>query len=100
MKRSDQFGKVLVTLLCVALAFFMTVEVSHSHPAGTTENAPIHCQFCATAHVATASQPSWLTGYVLHLIGIVASGEPSVGTRPVVFTTFIRPPPAEAALFV
>jgi hypothetical protein len=78
----------------------MTVEAAHSHPAGIAGTTPIHCQFCATAHVAIASQPSWLTGYVLRLIGTVVIGEPSVGTRPVVFTAFIRPPPAESALFV
>jgi hypothetical protein len=90
----SQRGKVLVAILCVLLAVFMTVEISHSH--GTNMD-PMQCQFCATAHVALASQPSWLSSYVLHLIRIVAIGEPSLGSQPVVSTAFIRPPPVPAA---
>jgi hypothetical protein len=47
----------LVTLVCVFLVFFMTDEVAHSHSGGLLDNA-VHCQFCATAHVAVASQSS------------------------------------------
>ncbi len=60
--------------------------------------APAHCQLCATAHTAVASQPAWLTGFVLHLIGQISIGEPSPGSRVVVVTAFIRPPPVEAAV--
>ena len=95
---STKFARVLVTLLCVFLVFFMTAEVAHSHPGGALDNAPVHCQFCATAHVAVASQPSWLTGYVLHLIGEVTIGETSRGSRAVVQTVFIRPPPVDSSL--
>ncbi len=92
---SAKFARVLVTLLCVLLAVFMTVEIAHHHPAGVPDGAPTQCQFCATAHVAIASQPSWLTSYVLHLIGIVSIGETSRGSRTVVQTAFIRPPPVD-----
>jgi hypothetical protein len=98
MRRPDKFGKVVAVILVFILAFFMTVQVAHSHPAGSDIGATTHCQFCLTAHIAMASQPAWLTGYVLHLIGNVSIGEPSRGSRVVVFTSFIRPPPAVSAL--
>ena len=92
MTESSKFVRVMVTVLCVFLALFMTAEVAHVHADGTPD--AIHCQFCSTAHVAVTSQPSWLTGYVLHLIGIVSIGEPSPGSRVVIRTAFIRPPPS------
>lgn len=92
MTGSAKFARVLVTLLCVFLACLMTAEVAHTHPNGAPD--AIHCQFCATAHVAVNSPPSWLTGYVLRLIGAVTIGEPSRGSRIVVRTALIRPPPA------
>jgi hypothetical protein len=98
MTYSAKFARVLVTLLCVFLVFFMTAEMAHSHSGGLLDNAPVHCQLCATAHVAVASQTSWLTGYVLHLIGEVTIGQTSRGSRAVVQTAFIRPPPVDSSL--
>ncbi|MCU1312974.1 MAG: hypothetical protein JWM54_731 [Acidobacteriaceae bacterium] len=98
MTYSAKFARVLVTLLCVFLVFFMTAELAHSHAGSLLDNAPVHCQFCATAHVALATQPSWLTSYVLHLIGEVTIGETSRGSRAVVQTVFIRPPPVHSSL--
>jgi ammonia channel protein AmtB len=98
MMYPTKFARVLVTLLCVFLVFFMTAELAHSHAGSLRDNAPVHCQLCATAHVAVASQPSWLTGYVLHLIGEVTIGETSRGSRAVVQTAFIRPPPVNSSL--
>ena len=92
MRQPNQFGKVLIVLLGALLAVFMTFEVAHSHPAGDV-TASAHCQVCATAHAAVASQPAWLTSFVLHIIGKVVLGEPSRGSRAVVHTAFIRPPP-------
>jgi hypothetical protein len=98
MRRPGKFGKVVALILGLFLAFFMTVEVAHSHLPDSDIATTSHCQLCLTAHVAIASQPAWLTGYVLHLIGNVSIGEPSRGSQVVVFTAFIRPPPAVAAL--
>jgi hypothetical protein len=86
------FVALLCVVLAVVLAAFMTVEIAHNHPAGDASSN--HCQFCASAHVAIDAQPSWLTGYVLRLVGVVSAGEPSPGSCPVVVTAFIRPPPA------
>ena len=98
MTASSKSGKFLVALLCVFLAFLMTAEAAHIHP----DSAPdaIHCPFCAAPHLAVSSAPSWLTGYVLRLIGAVTLGEPSRGSRIVVPTAFIRPPPAVASSLV
>lgn len=94
MRQPTQLGKVLIGLLSLLLAVFMTFEVAHSHTAVAGDiNASTHCQICATAHVAIAGQPAWLTGYILHLIGTVTIGEPTRGSRIVVRTAFIRPPP-------
>ncbi len=86
-----QFGKLLAVLLCVVLAVFMTVEVTHSHPDTPVDAS--HCQLCASAHVAIDVQPTWMTAYVLRLIERVSSGEVSPGSVAVVVTAFIRPPP-------
>ena len=95
MRHKDQLGRVLIVLLGLLLAVFMTVEIAHSHSteAGAITGAA-HCQICATAHVASASEPAWLTGFVLLLLGTVILGEPSPGLRPVLHALFIRPPPA------
>ncbi len=98
MQRPNQLGKVLIAFLGLFLAFFMTVEAAHSHSNGLGDaTASVHCQLCATAHVSVISQPSWLTGFILHLIGTVSIGEPAQGSRTVVFTAFIRPPPVQTA---
>jgi hypothetical protein len=92
MKLPTQFGKVLAGLLCVVLACFMTVEVAHNHPANDIDGA--HCPICATAHIAIDSPPSVFTAQVLYVLAAVSVGEPLPGSRAVVFTAFIRPPPA------
>ena len=94
MRQPTQYGKVLIGLLSLLLAVFMTVEAAHTHSTITGDGtSSAQCQICATAHVAVAGQPAWLTGYVLHLIGTVTLGEPTRGSRIVVRTSFIRPPP-------
>jgi hypothetical protein len=98
MAASPKLGKLLAALLCVFLAFLMTAEAAHIHADGSPD--AIHCSFCAAPHVAVSSAPSWLTGYVLRLIGAVTIGEPSRGSRMVVPTAFIRPPPAVASSLV
>ena len=98
MRQRIQLARLLIGLLALMLAVFMTVEVAHNHPAGDG-SAATHCQICATAHVTAASQPAWLTGFVLHIIGSVSTGEPTRGSRIVVRTAFIRPPPPVDSLF-
>lgn len=99
MRRPNQFGKFLVLTLSVFLVFFMTAEIAHTHSGDAASLAAMsHCQLCMTAHVASADQPAWLTAYVLHLIGQVSIGEPSLESHQVIFSSFIRPPPADFAL--
>ncbi len=84
---------LLIGVLGTLLLVFMTAEIAHSHPQVVDSSTAIHCQLCATAHLATASQPAWLTSFVLHLIGTVDIGEPTRGSRIVIRTALIRPPP-------
>ena len=99
MQPPTQLRKWIALCLGLLLAVFMTLEVAHTHPTDARDNgASAHCQICTTAHVAVDSKPSWLTGYVMHLIGTVSQGEPSSGSRVVVVTAFIRPPPPVATL--
>ena len=94
MRQPIKLGRIFVGLLALMLVVFMTIEVAHTHAEGAGDvNTAAHCQICATAHVAAASQPAWLTGFVLHLIGSITIGEPTRGSRTVVRTAFIRPPP-------
>ncbi len=95
MRHETGFSRLLIVFLGLLLVVFMTVEIAHSHTddAGAVSSAT-HCQICAVAHVASASQPAWLTGFVLLLLGTIAIGEPSPGSRPVLRAVFIRPPPA------
>jgi hypothetical protein len=99
MRHSSQFGRVLVSLLGLFLAVFMTFEVAHGHGNASAGDpgSSTHCQVCMTAHTAVSSQPAWLTVFVLRLIGEVTIGTPSCGSRVVVFTAYIRPPPVEPA---
>ncbi len=94
MKPETQVGKLLLlalcALLCVTLAAFMTVEVSHAH-SGPVDAA--HCQLCSSAHVVVDVQPAWLTAYVLRLIEVVPVTAVSPAANPVFVTAFIRPPP-------
>ncbi|RRA49558.1 hypothetical protein [Acidipila sp. EB88] len=91
MKPTTVTGKIILGLLCLLLAVFMTVEVAHSH-ADLVGGS--HCQLCASSHLAVDAAPAWLTPLVLFLLGIVSLGEPATGSRPVVMTTLIRPPPS------
>ena len=85
--------------MCVLFVFLMTVEVARSHPNETGDfAATTHCQLCATAHIAVVSQPFALSAYVLRLIGTVLVGDVSRGSPAVIFTTYIRPPPAQTAV--
>ena len=94
LKPETQVGKLLLlvvcAVLCVTIAAFMTVEVSHAH-AGPVDAA--HCQLCTSAHVAADIQPAWLTAYVLRLIDVVPVTESSPAPGPVFVAAFIRPPP-------
>lgn len=92
MKPDSKFAKLMVCLLAAMLAFFMTVEAAHQHPSEAPSGT--HCQICSIAHVAIDTHPTVLTEYVLRTIAAVSTGEPLAGTRLVVFTAFIRPPPA------
>jgi hypothetical protein len=92
VKPSGKFGKVLIYSFCLLVAVFMTVQVAHVHTDPTLDSA--HCQICSSAHIATGANPAWLTPFVLELIGLVSVGDPSPGSRSVVVTSFIRPPPA------
>jgi hypothetical protein len=91
LRHNAKFARLVVALLSVVLAVFMTVEVSHCHPASNP--CSTHCQLCSSAHIAVDAQPSWLTGYVLQRLGVVSAGEPSPGSCAVTVTAFIRPPP-------
>lgn len=94
MRPPSQLARLLICLQVLLLAVFMTVEVSHSHPvhAGGHDDS-IHCELCATAHVATADVASWPMISVLYVTGTITPGEPLRGSRRVVRTAFIRPPP-------
>ena len=90
MKSKSKFAGIIVGLLCLILTVFMIAEVAHSH---ADIAAAGHCQLCAAAHLATDVQPAYLTPVLLLLLGTVAPGEPSPGSRAVLVTAFIRPPP-------
>ena len=78
--------------MSLVLVSFMTVEVAHTHPLNDLSGD--HCQICAMAHMAVENHPVIFTERILHVIAAVSAGEPLPGSRAVVFTTFIRPPPA------
>ena len=91
MAPKGRFGKVLTCLFCLTLTVFMTVQVAHVHADSASAS---HCQVCASAHNAVDVKPAWLTPFVLELIRIISLGEPATGSRAVLVTAFIRPPPA------
>jgi hypothetical protein len=88
---TGRFGKVLTCVFCLILTVFMTVQVAHVHADPAMDS---HCQICSAAHIAVDVKPAWLTPVVLELIRIVSLGEPATGSRAVLVTAFIRPPPA------
>ncbi len=91
MKLKCKLVGILAGLMCLVLAVFMVAEVSHSH---ADVAAAGHCQLCTVAHVATNVKPACLTPFLLLLFGTVLIGSPSQGSRAVLVTAFIRPPPA------
>ena len=91
LKQQLKFGKLLVLVVCLALAIFMTAEVSHFHGSGIDS---AHCQLCASAHIAVDAQPAWLTAYVLRLIEFVPTTDVSPRAAPAMLTAYSRPPPA------
>ena len=92
MAPKGRFGKVLACVFCLILTVFMTVQVAHVHADPAMDSS--HCQICSAAHIAVDVKPAWLTPFVLELIRIVSLGEPATGSRAVLVTAFIRPPPA------
>ena len=90
LNQKVKFGKLLVLVVCLALAIFMTVEVTHFHDSGIDA---AHCQLCASAHIAVDSQPAWLTTYVLRLIELVPVTDVSPRAGPAILTAYSRPPP-------
>ena len=91
MKPRSKALAILLGLLCIALAVFMTVEASHSH-VGVAASG--HCSLCASAHLAIHTEPAWLTPLILLLLGTVFFGEALPGSRPLLLTSCIRPPPS------
>jgi hypothetical protein len=87
-----KFGKVLTYVFCLILTVFMTVQVAHVHADPAMDSS--HCQICSAAHIAVDVKPAWLTPFVLELIRIISLGEPATGSRAILVTAFIRPPPA------
>lgn len=83
--------------MCLVLVSFMTVEVAHTHPINDLSGS--HCQICAMAHIAVENHPVIFTERILHVIAAVSAGDPLPGSRTVVFTTFIRPPPVFSSSF-
>jgi hypothetical protein len=90
LNQKIKFGELMVLLVCLALAIFMTVEVAHFHDSGIDS---AHCQLCASAHIAVDSQPAWLTSHVLRLIELVPTQDVSPRAGPVILTAYSRPPP-------
>ncbi len=90
MKPRSRVVGIVVGLLCLILMVFMTAEITHSH-AGIAGDG--HCQFCTLAHVAIEAEPDGLTPLALLVLGLIGIGEPQAGSRAVLVTAFIRPPP-------
>lgn len=91
MKLNARHWKALASLMCLVLACFMTVEVAHGHPAN--DPAGHHCQICAMAHMAVENHPTTIIERVERMVAPVILAEARAGSRAVVFTRFIRPPP-------
>lgn len=94
MRPPTQLAKLLICLQMLLMAVFMTVEVAHSHPVSASgHDASIHCELCATAHLATADEAALPIASVFRPVGTVIVGVRTRGSRTVVRTAFIRPPP-------
>ena len=97
MKPLARHWKALVSLMCVVLVCFMTVEAAHNRPA---DDPPGHCcQICALAHIAIEHHPVTFAERVERVVAAVVIAQARPGSRAVVFTRFIRPPPAVSILF-
>lgn len=97
MKPVSKSWKALASLLALVLVCFMTVEVAHGHPANDPSGQ--HCQICAMAHMAIENHPIVFTQRIEHVVAAVIPAEARAGSRYIVFTRFIRPPPAVSTLF-
>lgn len=97
MKPNTRHWKALACLLSLVLVCFMTVEVAHGHPANDPSGQ--HCQICAMAHMAVENHPTVFTERVERVIAAVIVAQARPGSRAVVFTRFIRPPPGPSILF-
>ena len=84
--------RVLAVVLCAVLFLFMTAALAHSHADEPSSSS--HCQICSTAHLVADPQPPALCSLTWFQVGQVALGEVSAGSRAVLVTAFIRPPPA------
>lgn len=97
MKPVARHWKALAYLLSLVLVCFMTVEVAHGHPASDPTGQ--HCQICSIAHMAIENHPTIFTQRIEHVVAAILPAEPRPGSRTVVFTRFIRPPPTVSPLF-
>lgn len=91
MQPFSKVARFFIVALCCVLLLFLTVEIAHGHADGAPDAA--HCPLCAAAHVAIGVSPAWLTAAIFLLLGILCMGDSSPGSRAVLVTAFIRPPP-------
>lgn len=97
MKPVPRHWKALACLLILVIVCFMTVEVAHGHPANDPTGQ--YCPICAMAHIAVSSHPTISVPRIEHAVATVILAESRAGSRAVVFTRFIRPPPSVSILF-
>ena len=97
MRRQTRIGKALVLSVVLLLTISIAAQMAHSHSHAPGDLHPSHhCQLCMTAHAAVFSHAVWQATVVLPLAGQVIVGNLSCDSRDFLFTTFIRPPPAES----
>lgn len=97
MKPVARHWKALACLLSLVFVCFMTIEVSHGHPASDPTGQ--YCQICSIAHMAVENHPIVFTQRIEHVVAAIIPADSRPGSRAVVFTRFIRPPPAISSLF-
>jgi len=91
MQPFSKVAKLLTIAFCCVLLLFMTVEIAHGHADGVPDAA--HCPLCGIAHMTVSVAPAWLITAIFLLLGILCMGDSSPGSRAVLVTAFIRPPP-------
>ena len=91
MQSIRQFGRWVTLLGCLVFAAFMTAEGAHLHPLAS--HATAHCALCAVEHTPLRSRTICAPETVLRAVSEVVSRPTSSGTRFVVLTSPIRPPP-------